>query len=122
MHGVAAMDVLAGNTLFAVLDDDERRELAGLLRPFSVAGDEVLQLYVRGPASRAVRPVRELKAFERVSLAPGERRQVRFTLTATELETLDDRLRPALASGRFQVWVGTSSVGGLAGTLDVEAR
>ncbi|MBI5595996.1 MAG: glycoside hydrolase family 3 C-terminal domain-containing protein [Elusimicrobia bacterium] len=69
------------------------------------AGDEVVQVYVRGPAGGALtRPVRELQGFQRVTLAPGEKRR------------LDFALRPD-APGPWQVFVGTSSVGGLTGSF-----
>ena len=77
------------------------------------AGDEVVQLYVRDVASSVTRPVRELKGFERVTLQPGERRRVSFTLTAEHLGSLDQRMRFTVEPGEFRVFVGTSSVGGL---------
>ncbi|HYE14689.1 MAG TPA: fibronectin type III-like domain-contianing protein, partial [Pyrinomonadaceae bacterium] len=77
------------------------------------AGDEVVQLYVRDVASSVTRPVRELKGFERVTLQPGERRRVSFTLTPEHLGSLDQRMRFTVEPGEFRVFVGTSSVGGL---------
>lgn len=73
------------------------------------AGDEVLQLYVRDEEASVTRPVKELRGFRRVHLAPGERRRVTFRLAAEQLAFtgLDGRL--VLEPGRVRVLVGTSS-------------
>jgi beta-glucosidase len=86
------------------------------------AGDEVVELYIRDVAASATRPVRELKGFERVTLAPGEKRAVSFRLGPKELGALDARMRFAVEPGRFQVLVGTSSTGGLDGSFEVVAE
>src|SRR5262249_6883092 len=57
------------------------------------AGDEVVQLYIQDPFSSVTRPVRELKGFQRVTLAPAEKRRVEFTLTSKELGALDRDLK-----------------------------
>jgi beta-glucosidase len=86
------------------------------------AGDEVVQLYIRDVASTVTRPVRELKGFERVTLRPGEKRRVSFTLTPEHLGFYDRRLRFGVEPGAFKVFVGDSSVGGLEAGFDVVAR
>jgi beta-glucosidase len=73
------------------------------------AGDEVVQLYIQDVASSVTRPVRELKGFQRVTLAPGEKRQVSFTLSPKELGTLDRNLKFTVEPGEFRVYVGDSS-------------
>jgi beta-xylosidase len=72
-------------------------------------GDEVVQLYVRDEEASVTRPVKELRGFARVPLAPGERRRVTFALAAEQLAFtgLDGRL--VLEPGRVRVMVGTSS-------------
>src|SRR6185503_18896176 len=72
-------------------------------------GDEVVQLYIQDVASSVTRPVRELKGFKRITLAPGEKRQVEFTLTPKEIGTLDRNLKFAVEPGEFRVFVGNSS-------------
>ncbi|TBR20655.1 glycosyl hydrolase, partial [bacterium] len=72
------------------------------------AGDEVVQLYIRAPAGPTTRPVRELKGFRRVTLAPGEVRRLEFVLGPEELGG---------PTGTYQVFAGTSSVGGLTAEL-----
>lgn len=74
------------------------------------AGEEVVQMYVRWPGSAVERPVRELKGFTRVPLAPGETRTVTFPLPADELRWWDPaRHGWALEPGRVEVEVGASS-------------
>jgi beta-glucosidase len=85
-------------------------------------GDEVVQLYIHDVAASVTRPVRELKGFERVTLQPGERRRVQFTLGPAELGFYDRALHWVVEPGRFQVFVGTSSVDGLEGNFEVSAR
>ncbi|MFH1723362.1 MAG: beta-glucosidase BglX, partial [Elusimicrobiota bacterium] len=84
-------------------------------------GDEVVQLYIRDAAASATRPVRELRGWERLSLAPGERRRVEFELTPERLGALDGELRFRVEPGEFKVFVGTSSVGGLETSFEVVA-
>ncbi len=76
------------------------------------AGVAVAQLYVRDLVGSLTRPVRELKGFQRVSLAPGESRQVSFTLTEADLAfTRADGTR-GVEPGQFQAWVAPDSAAG----------
>ena len=72
-------------------------------------GDEVVQLYARDEEASVTRPVKELRGFRRVRLAPGERRRVTFRLAAEQLAFtgLDGQL--VLEPGRVRLMVGTSS-------------
>jgi beta-glucosidase len=83
-------------------------------------GDEVVQLYLRDLVSWITRPVKELKGFRRVTLAPGEAATVRFTLSRRDLEFLDEELRPVLEPGDVSIMVGSSSADiRLRGTLTI---
>jgi beta-glucosidase len=73
------------------------------------AGDEVVQLYVRQQVASVVRPLLELKGFERVTLQPGEAREVTFRLGPAELSLLDRNLRRVVEPGHFTVMVGAAS-------------
>lgn len=75
----------------------------------SRAGTTVAQCYVRDCVAAVARPVRELKGFERVSLASGEKKTIVFHLGPEELSWLDDNGQAVLEPGRFQVWVGEDS-------------
>lgn len=74
------------------------------------AGAEVVQVYVRDPEAAVLRPTRELKAFAKVALAPGESRTVTFTLDARDLSYWHPGLRRwVVEGGTFVVEVGASS-------------
>ena len=88
----------------------------------SRAGDEVVQLYVRDLVSSVTRPVKELKDFRRVSLAPGESRAVTFTLTPDKLSFLNLKMERVVEPGGFDIMVGTSSVKYQTAKLEVTAR
>lgn len=72
-------------------------------------GDEVVQLYIRDVLGSVARPVMELKGFRRVRLAPGESRDVTFTLEPRHLRMLDADRRWIVEPGVFRVMVGASS-------------
>jgi beta-glucosidase len=72
-------------------------------------GDEVVQLYIRDVAASRVRPVKELKGFQRVTLQPGERRTLNFTLTPDLLGFYNPAMRFVVEPGAFRVMAGTSS-------------
>ncbi len=74
-----------------------------------VAGDEVVQLYVRDDVSSAPRPILELKGFQRVTLQPGERRTVQFQLTPEALAFWNINMQWVVEPGTFTISVGNSS-------------
>ena len=86
------------------------------------AGDEVVQLYIRDLVSSVTRPVMELKDFKRVSLAPGERKTVQFTITPDKLSFLDLNMNRTVEPGWFDIMVGTSSAKHQTVKLEVVAR
>ncbi len=75
----------------------------------SRAGDEVVQLYVKDELASVTRPVLQLAGFRRIRLAPGEERDVSFTLGPEALRMLDRELRWVVEPGVFGVLVGGSS-------------
>ena len=80
------------------------------------AGDEIVQLYVSRAAADVSWPVRLLKGFERVSLAPGESTRVSFQLTRNDLSRWTNKGWTA-APGEYKVWIAPDSARGEAGTL-----
>ena len=72
-------------------------------------GDEVVQLYIRDEVASVTRPVDELRTFQRITLRPGERRTVWFTLHPDDLALYDLGMRHVVEPGFFRVFVGTSS-------------
>lgn len=75
----------------------------------SVAGDEVVQLYLRDVLASVARPIMELKGFTRIRLEPGAARRVIFTLTPEHLRMLDGDMRWIVEPGVFRILVGASS-------------
>lgn len=73
------------------------------------AGDEVVQLYLQDVVGSIVRPVRELKAFEKVRLNPGESREVIFTLDPAALSFFNDKLELVAEPGLFHIYIGGNS-------------
>ena len=73
------------------------------------AGDEVAQLYLRDEASSVVTPAKQLKKFQRLTLQPGEQREVAFDLTAEDLMLLNTSLKWVVEPGAFTALVGASS-------------
>ena len=75
----------------------------------ALAGDEVVQLYIRDVVSSVTRPVKELKGFRRVTLAPGETRTVAFDITPDKLAFYDIDMVWRVEPGEFRIMVGSSS-------------
>lgn len=82
-----------------------------------LAGEEVVQLYIRDRVAMPVRPVKELKGFDKIHLAPGDSKQVEFLLTEKELGFYDDTGKFVVQPGEFDVMVGGSSETGLSETF-----
>ena len=75
----------------------------------SCAGAEVVQLYVRDKVSSVITYDSQLRGFERVSLKPGETRQVTFSLKPEDLQILDRNMNWTVEPGEFEVMIGASS-------------
>jgi beta-glucosidase len=86
------------------------------------AGDEIVQLYIRDLVSSVTRPVKELKDFRRITLAPGERKTVTFVITPDKLAFLDLNMNRTVEPGWFDIMVGPSSVKHQTAKLEVVAR
>jgi beta-glucosidase len=74
-----------------------------------VAGAEVVQLYLRDPVASVVRPVKELKGFQRIVLKPGEHRTVSFMIDRDTLSFFDRKLAWGAEPGTFELMVGSAS-------------
>jgi beta-glucosidase len=83
-------------------------------------GIEVVQFYVHARMAPTSRPVRELKGFQRVTLAAGERKTVQFTVQAKDLGSYDPDMHWIVPPGTYDVWVAPDAVSGVAGTFEVQ--
>jgi len=76
----------------------------------SVAGTEVVQLYIRNTVASVEQPVRELKGFARITLFPGEAKHVEFPLGFDELNFYNAEIQRTVEPTTYSIWVGGSSL------------
>ena len=74
-----------------------------------IAGDEIVQLYISDKYSSITRPVKELKAYQRVSLKPGESKEIVFELNKSAFAYYDSEMNYVVEAGDFDILVGNSS-------------
>lgn len=72
-------------------------------------GEEVVQLYIRDLFGKVVRPVKELKDFQKIFIKKGESKMVNFKLTPEDLKFYDDELKYDWEAGEFDIMIGTNS-------------
>jgi len=82
-------------------------------------GDEVPQMYIHQKIASVTRPVKELKGFQRVTLKPGEKRTVVFTITPETLSMLNTDMHKVVEPGDFEVMVGADSAHTTTAVLNV---
>ena len=85
----------------------------------SRSGDEVVQLYIHDPVATISQPVRRLRGFERVSLAPGQTKTVSFRLDRSDVGFYDDLGNFVVEPGTIDVYAGDSSEAGLTDSFTV---
>jgi beta-glucosidase len=83
------------------------------------SGDEVVQLYIHHVVSSVTQPIKELRAFQRVNLQPGERKTIEFEIKPEMLSLLDKNMKPTIETGRVELMVGGNSADLLVVPLDV---
>ena len=82
-------------------------------------GTEVVQLYVGDKVGSVTRPVKELKAFQRISLKPGESQVVAFKLPVSDLAFWNVDMKKVVEPGEFTLWIGSHSEEGLSAGFEV---
>jgi beta-glucosidase len=73
------------------------------------SGEEVVQLYIRDKFGSVVRPVKELKDFQKIKLNPGESKVIRFAIDREKLSFFNDKLQWIAEAGEFELMIGSSS-------------
>jgi beta-glucosidase len=73
------------------------------------AGEEVVQLYISDPVASISRSVKELKNFKKISLQPGESKEVSFSITPEQLKFYNSQLKYDWEPGKFVIEIGTNS-------------
>ncbi|HMI36264.1 MAG TPA: beta-glucosidase BglX [Steroidobacteraceae bacterium] len=97
------------------LDRHQLRENDALTASFELtntgatAGSETVQLYLRDKVASLVRPVQELKDFQKITLQPGESRTVRFVIDHDKLSFYDAHLQWVAEAGEFELQIGAAS-------------
>ena len=94
----------------SVTDAGERIEISLFVKNTGkCAGSEVVQLYMQDVAASIVRPVKELKGFEKVALEPDEVRNIQFTLSKSDMGFYDNDGNYRLEDGLFRIFAGGNS-------------
>jgi beta-glucosidase len=95
----------------AEIRPDERLDVSvTVTNTGQVAGEDVVQLYLQDRVGSVTRPVKELKGFQKISLASGEARRVSFSIDADDLRFYDIDLNWIAEPGEFRVYLGGDSV------------
>ncbi len=110
-HGLSYTSFTVSNVVVPAQMTDRIEVTATVSNTGARAGDEVVQLYIHDVVASHTRPIRELKGFQRVALAPGQSKQVRFTLARDDLRFWMDGTW-VVEPGTFHLWVATSAVNG----------
>lgn len=74
-----------------------------------VAGEEIVQCYIRDLVAQRVRPVKQLKAFEKIKLNPGESKKISFTIPYQELGYYNNEMEYIVEEGTFEIFIGKNS-------------
>ncbi|MBZ5550990.1 MAG: fibronectin type III-like domain-contianing protein [Acidobacteriia bacterium] len=85
----------------------------------SRAGEELVQLYVRLQGTSTAQPVRALKGYQRIALAPGETKKVKFNLEPDAFAIWNDHNEFAFEPAKVTVWISPDSAGGSEAKLEI---
>ncbi|MDQ0837444.1 glycoside hydrolase family 3 N-terminal domain-containing protein [Sphingomonas faeni] len=110
-HGLSYTSFAVSNVVVPARMTDTLAVTATVTNTGARAGDEVVQLYIHDRVASRTRPVRDLKGFARVSLAPGASKRVTLTLKREDLRFWGDG-DWVVEPGMFDVWIATSSIDG----------
>src|SRR5699024_9494403 len=97
---LSAREIAIGDSLQVTVDVQNTGERTG---------EEVVQLYIRDLVASVTRPVKELRAFEKIELRPGQRKTASFTLTAEDFSFYNQELERVIEPGLFKLFTGTNS-------------
>jgi beta-glucosidase len=73
------------------------------------AGEEVVQMYISDPVASVARSVKDLKGFQKITLQPGEAKEIKFEISTEELSFYNSDLKKIWEPGQFLVHIGTNS-------------
>ncbi len=104
----------------AIAPDGTLTVRADITNTGAVEGEEIVQLYIRDIVASRVRPVKELKGFQKIHLRPGEKKTVEFSIGPKELGFHDSEGRFVVEPGNFKLWITWNSAEGLEGQFIVQ--
>lgn len=119
-HGLSYAEFEYSNLSVDAKNNQAIKVEATVTNTGKVEGVEIAQVYIQDKVGSSVRPVKELKGFERFTLAPGASKTLSFTLTGKELGFFDPKGNFIVEPGEFNVMIGTSSQKGLTGTFELK--
>jgi beta-glucosidase len=111
-YGLSYTSFAIGNVRLSkskIQRDGQTEVLADVTNMGSRAGSEVVQVYIRDRFSSATRPVKELKAFRKIALEPGETAALAFDIAPEQLAFYDIHMKYVVEPGEFEIMVGNSS-------------
>lgn len=112
-HGLSYTSFTYNNLQVDATDKQNVKVTVTVTNTGKVKGEEVVQLYLNDPYASIVRPVKELKGFEKISLDAGASKTITFTLTEKELGFYNSKYEWVVEFDDFNVMVGGSSKDGL---------
>lgn len=117
----SAPQLSATSASAAALNDGKTtlRITASVKNTSNRAGEEVVQLYIRQRGTSVSRPVRELKGFKKIALAPGESKTVEFTLSNKELAFWNIDMKEVVEPAKVSVWVSGDSASGTPAEFEI---
>ncbi len=83
-------------------------------------GADIVQLYVKQMVGEVVRPVKELKGLGKISLKPGQKQQVVFTLNTADLAYHNQAMQLVTEPGKYKIWIGKNAAEGLPGSFEIK--
>ena len=116
-YGLSYTTFQYSNLMIDTTDNKNIKVRATITNTGTRVGEEVAQLYIHQKVASVVRPVKELKGFEKFSLQPKASKEVTFTLTDKELGFYNNEGNYVVEPGDFEVMVGTNSQEGLVGSF-----
>ena len=120
MQRLAATDFWAGMLCMAI--GGEIIVTARVTNRGNRAAEEVVQLYTHDRVGSITRPIRELKAYRKIALAPGQSEVVSFKIRAGDLWFIGVGNKPVVEPGTFDVWIAPSAeADGVHGTFELTA-
>jgi len=122
-HGLSYTTFEYGNLRLsqdAIERDGTLTVRADITNTGAVEGEEIVQLYIRDMIASLVRPVKELKGFQKIHLRPGEKKTVEFSIGPKETGFYDPEGRFIVQPGDFKLWIAWNSADGLEGQFRLQ--